>query len=431
MGQLLLSIAALILSVTILLAGNSLQFVILGLRAEAEGLPVSVVGAMTAGYFLGYGLGTLQAPRIVDVIGHIRTFAAMCSIISAIVLAHGLWVEPIFWVALRFVTGLCFAGLATVIESWINAKATRASRGRLLSIAMLAGTMGYSVGPLFAGLSAVQGFTLFVIASILMSLALVPITLTRVAAPAVSGGAAPVERYTLRRLFRETPLGLVGCVATGVVQGAVLGLGAVFAGRVGLSDTAASLFMAGTLAAGALAQYPLGWLSDLFDRRLVIAAAGAGIGATCLGVAAALGAAPAAPAAMPLIVLAGVAAGAAAMPLYPLVIAHVNDRLPEHSIVPAAATLILSFSVGSAVAGPIASEAMTRFGPAGLFLLIGLTLIGFAGFTAVRARVREAPPETTPEEGVVASNPTLAPFDAGWSDTQLEFDFEAGPPGET
>jgi MFS family permease len=203
----------------------------------------------------------------------------------------------------------------------------------------------------------------------------------------------------------------------------------VFAGRVGLSDTAASLFMAGTLAAGALTQYPLGWLSDLFDRRLVIAAAGAGIGATCLGVAAALSAGSAAPVGMPLIVLAGVAAGAAAMPLYPLVIAHVNDRLPEHSIVPAAATLILSFSVGSAIAGPIGSEAMTRFGPAGLFLLIGLTLIGFAAFTAVRARVRDAPPETTPAEGVVASNPALAPFDAGWTDAQLEFDFDAGPAG--
>lgn len=429
MRQLLLSIAALIASVTILLAGNSLQFVILGLRAEAEGLPVGVVGAMTAGYYAGYGLGTLRAPRLVDLIGHIRAFAGLCSIISAVVLAHGLWVEPAFWVGLRFVTGLCFAGLATVIESWINAKATRASRGRLLAMATIAGTLGYSVGPLFAGLGAVQGLVLFVVASILMSLALVPITITRIDAPAVSGGTAAVERYTLRRLYRETPLGLIGCLATGFVQGAVLGLGAVFAGRVGLSDNGASLFMAGTLAAGALAQYPLGWLSDIFDRRRVIAGGAAVTGTLCLAITVWLNLAPPS---TPLVVLAGFAAGTAAMPIYPLVVAHVNDRLPTPSIVPAAATLILSFSIGSAVAGPLGSEAMDRFGPSGLFAVAAVALLSFAVFAAVRSALREAPPETSPDAGVYASNPALAPFDAGPADAQLEFDFSgAAPTSET
>lgn len=422
MGKLLLSIAALIASVTILLAGNSLQFVILGLRAEAEGLPVSVVGAMTTGYYVGYGLGTLKAPRLVDVIGHIRAFAGLCSIISAVVLAHGLWVEPVFWVALRFLTGLCFAGLATVIESWINAKATRSSRGRLLSMATIAATMGYSVGPLFAGVGAVQGLVLFVVASILMSLALVPITITRINAPAVSGGAERIERYTVRRVMRETPLGLVGCIATGFVQGAVLGLGAVFAGRMGLSDAAASFFMAGTLAAGALTQYPLGFLSDIFDRRHVMAGAALATGGLCLSTAVAL---LAFGASLPLIVIAGVAAGSAAMPIYPLVIAHVNDRLPEHSIVPAAATLILLFSIGSAASGPLASEAMERAGPAGLFVALSAVLLGFGVFAAVRSVMREAPEETGPDEGVYASNPTLAPFDASPAEIQLEFDFEA------
>lgn len=416
MRDVLLSVTALIVSLTLLLAGNSLQFVILGLRAEAEGFSVNVVGAMTAAYYVGYGLGSLRAPAVVERVGHIRTFAAMSSIVSVTVLAHGLWTEPLFWILLRFVTGLAFAGLATCAESWLNARATRSVRGRVLAIASICAISGYAVGPLFGALGAVEGLLLFVVASMLMSLALVPVTLTRFSPPLVSGDGSGIERYSIVRLYRETPLGFVGCLGTGFVQGAFLGLGAVFAGRAGLSDVGAAVFVTAALAAGALAQYPLGWLSDRLDRRRVIALAAVALGAGALAVAALMQTA----ATLPVLALAAAVAGVGAMPLYPIVIAYVNDRLPETSIVPAAATLILTFSLGSAVAAPVASLAMDLFGPGGLFGFLGVALLGLGVFAVLRMFVRDAPEPSA--EGVLAVSGPFVPLDETIEETQLDLD---------
>jgi len=423
MGSLLLSITSLLTSLTILLAGNSLQFVLLALRAESAGFSLTVVGAMTTTYYLGYALGTLRAPAFVDRFGHIRAFAALSSLISAVVLAHGLWVEPYFWIALRFVTGLCFAGLATVVDSWINAKATRDVRGQLLAVASIAAIAGYAVGPLFVALGSVDTLVLFVIASILMSVALVPVTLTRFSAPYVSGEGDGFEPYTLLRLFRETPFGLVGCLITGLIQGAFLGLSAVVAGRLGLSDDMVPLFVTGALLAGAVAQYPLGWISDRFDRRFVVALTSLVVGSGALAVAFLVGLFGNA---LWITGLAMVVGGVAAMPLYSVVIAHVNDRLPETSIVPAAATLILSFSIGSAVAGPIASWSIDAYGAGGLYIFFGTALLIFGSFSIFRVARREAPEPTT-DGGVFAASPVLTPFDTEFDENQLLFEFDAEP----
>ncbi len=444
MRDALLSVTALILSLTILLAGNSLQFVILGLRAEAEGLSVNVVGAMTAAYYVGYGLGSLRAPAVVDRIGHIRTFAATSSIISVVVLAHGLYVADWFWVGLRFVTGLSFAGLATCAESWLNARATQAVRGRVLAVSSICAIFGYAVGPLFGALGTTDSLKLFVVASILMSLALVPVTMTRFSAPAVSGDGSGIDRYSIIRLYRETPLGLIGCVATGVVQGAFLGLGAVFAHRLGLGETGAAFFMTAALVAGALAQYPLALLSDLLDRRRVVALSAAGLGVAALALGALLGAEGALPLTADTgagiagsglgprgLILAGLAAavaGTGAMTLYPIVIAYVNDRLPESSIVPAAATLILTFSIGSALAGPLASLAMDRLGPGGLYGFLGLALLLLGGFATLRIFLRDAPEPSA--DGVMAVSGPFVPLDETLDEAQLAFDFDAAEPDD-
>ncbi len=430
MRPLLLSVTSLLTSLAILLAGNSLQFVILALRAESAGFSLTVVGAMTTAYYLGYGLGTLRAPVFVDRFGHIRAFAALSSIISAIVLAHGLWVEPYFWIGLRFITGLCFAGLATVVESWLNAKATREVRGQLLAISSIAAILGYAVGPLFASLGSVDSLHLFVIASILMSVALVPVTLTRFSAPYVSGEGTGIEPYNLRRLFRETPFGLIGCVTTGLIQGAFLGLGPVFAGRIGLSDENVPIFMTGALLAGALAQFPLGWVSDRFDRRSVVAITSVVVGSGALCVSLLLGVVG-----NPIwvVVLAMAVGGIAAMPLYSVIIAHVNDRLPETSIVPAAATLILSFSIGSAAAGPIASISIDLYGAEGIYMFFGFTLLAFGIFSVFRVARRDAP-EHSVDGGIFAASPVMTPFDTEFDENQLGFEFdadEAGQDGET
>ncbi|ESR25298.1 MFS transporter [Lutibaculum baratangense] len=430
MGALLLSVSALILSLFVLLAGNSMQFVILGLRADAEGFSTLTIGVLAASYYVGYALGTFQAPGFVRRVGHIRAFAGVGSVISAVVLAHSLWVDPIFWSALRFITGMSFAVIATVTESWINARATRSVRGQLLAVASISIILGYAVGPLVVSLGSVGGYPLFIVASILMSVGIVPVLVTRIGPPAVPAETA-AESYTLMRLYRETPLGLVGTMVIGAAQGSFLGLGAVFANRAGLSDNGASYFVTGALVAGMLVQYPLGWLSDRFDRRRVIAFTTSllGVGA----VAAMLMMATVGPT-LPVLVLSAAVAGIAAMPLYAVIVAYANDRLPESTIVPAAAALILSFSIGSSLAGPVASLAMDMFGPQGLMGFLAVALIALAGFTFVRMAVREDIPEegeaaeesTGYEPTVFAASPVLRPMDWTPEEEQLEFDFTFG-----
>ncbi|MDX1434971.1 MAG: MFS transporter, partial [Gammaproteobacteria bacterium] len=338
----------------------------------------------------------------------IRAFAALGSLTSGVVLAHALWVDPVFWSVLRVLTGLCFAGLATVVESWMNGRATREIRGRLLAVLSVAAIGGYAVGPLFATLASVDGTVLFIVASILMSVALVPVTVTRFHAPPLPESVSGENAYSLRRLFRETPLGGLGCLLTGVLQGAFLGLGAVFARRLGLSDAGASVFMTAALLSGAVCQYPLGWVSDLVDRRLVI-----GVFCLVLGVAAfvLVGMVTAGPPGVAVIGALAFVAGAAAMPLYSVVIAHINDRLPEPSILPAAASLILTFCIGSAIAGPLASAAMDLLGDAGLPLLLALTLCLLGAFSVLRVRLRERPAPCPEDEQVYVPGPALSPFD--------------------
>ncbi len=430
MRSLLLSVSALILSLFVLLAGNSMQFVILGLRADAEGFSTFTIGLLAAAYYVGYALGTFQAPGFVRRIGHIRAFAGVGTVISAVVLAHALWVEPVFWMVLRFLTGMSFAVLATVTESWINARATRDVRGQLLAVASIAIILGYAVGPLLVSLASVGGYVLFVVASILMSIGIVPVLVTRIGPPQLPTDDLG-EGYTLARLYRETPLGLVGTMVIGAAQGSFLGLGAVFANRAGLSDAGASFFMTAALFAGMIVQYPLGWLSDRFDRRQVILATtlllGAGATAATLMMAAV---GPT----LAVLGLSAAVAGIAAMPLYAVIVAYANDRLPENTIVPAAATLILSFSIGSAIAGPAASWSMEAFGPQGLMGFLAVALLALAGFTILRMSVREEVPEETPdgeesagyEPSVFAASSMLRPMDWTPEEEQLEFDFSFG-----
>lgn len=420
MRHTLVSITALIVSLGVLLAGNSLQFVILGLRASAEDFSLTTIGAMTASYYLGYAAGSLRSAHVVARIGHIRTFAAAGSIISAVVLAHALWVEPLFWIALRAVTGLSFAGLATVAESWVNGRATRENRGRLLAIFSVVAIGGYAVGPLFAALGSVQSAALFIVASILMSVALVPVAVTRFAAPPPPDVTSGEDTYSLRRLLAETPLGTLGCVATGFMQGAVLGLGAVFAARAGLNDWGASLFMTGALVAGAICQYPLGWVSDKIDRRLVIAGATIAVGALLTFgtlMMALIGGA------LWVMAIIAFAAGAGAMPIYPLVVAHINDRLPARSIVSAAAAILMAFSVGSALSGPLTSLSMDLVGIYGFIGLLALVALGLGGFSLLRMKLGEPLDGADESSAVVAAPGAFATFEAEVEEDQLWLPF--------
>ncbi|MET4806652.1 MFS transporter [Limibacillus sp. MBR-115] len=408
MRMLLLSVMALIVSFALLLAGNSLQFVVLGLRADLEGFSLPTIGWISAAYFAGFGLGALLAPRVVWIAGHIRTFAAFGSIVSGIALAHALIVDPYAWALMRFVTGFCFAGLYIVVESWLNARADNRYRGRLLSLYGSAAFVGYIVGPIISGLAPASGFDLFVIASIMFSFALVPITLTRASAPVVEE-PTKANSFGLIWLFRETPLGVIGIGVISAGQGAFLGLGSTFGARMGLDAESIAGFMSVAMFCGLLFQFPIGWLSDRFDRRAVIlsvalfGALGSGLVWFLL---------EPGDVAWPLLLLTAAVIGTSIFPLYAVMLAYTNDRLPKTSLVGVAAALSLTYSFGSVIGTPLASFFMEAAGPSGFALFLSLILWGLAGFTIFRMIWRKAP--VTQDDwslATVAASPGTIPLD--------------------
>ena len=423
MRTLLLSVAALIASFAALLAGNSLQFVVLGLRAEIEGFSVEAMGVVTACYFIGFGLGSFVCPRIIDSAGHIRTFAALASVISGVTLAHPLLPDPISWSVMRLVIGFCFAGLYMVVESWLNARASNELRGRVLSIYGTAAFAGYASGPLLVGLGSADGFVLFIVASMLVSFALVPVTLTRASAPVIEAGddgKGAAIRYGLWKLYKETPLGVVGIVLIGAAQGSFLGLGSVFGSQIGLDQRWISAFMTVGLFAGLCLQYPIGWVSDRFDRRFTIMAVAALGGALCLGAFLTLEAATPTAA---LAVTAAALTGTCIFPLYAVILAYTNDRLPQASLVAAAAAVALCYSIGSSLGPPFVSAMMSALGPAGFFLALSAVMGTLAVFAGYRALRRPAPKASASEETpapTVAANPGTVPLDPAYEDAGTE-----------
>ena len=423
----LLSVATLIIGFSLLLAGNGLQFVAIGLRAGVEGISVQTMGFVSACYFIGFGIGSQICPAITRSAGHIRSFAAYGSIVSGVALIHPLMPEPITWGVLRLVTGFCFAGLYMVVESWLNARASNEMRGRLLAVYGTAAFGGYALGPLLGGLGDPSGFDLFVLSSIMVSFSLVPVTLTRASAPVTEGQDqyGGEERYSVRRLFRETPLGLVGLVLLSACQGAFMGLSPSFGETMNLDGKWVAYLMTTAMTAGLIAQYPMGYISDRFDRRLVIGIttlAGSGALAFFFVLSLAVDLSPM------ILLAASAATGVAIFPLYAVLLAFTNDRLPASSLVPAAATIVLSYSTGSALGAPVASALMSVFGGGGYYLFIAVVLGVIALFTFYRMTRSEAP-EGESAPAYAAATPGTVPMSEDYADYLTE-DSESPSDGE-
>jgi MFS family permease len=261
-------LSALLLGVAILFFGNGLQSVLLPVRASIEAFATTSIGLIASAYSVGFVIGCLSMPHIVRRVGHIRTFAVCAAIAASVVLLMVLVVHPLVWIALRALSGVCFAGLFMVIESWLNERATSTTRGQILAVYMVINLTAVTLGQMILPLGNPAAFSLFALTAIAITLALVPISLTTSSAP------QPLRevRLRLRRLYAMSPVGVVGGFFVGLANGAFGGLGVVFARDVGLSITGIALFMSASLVGGALAQLPLGRLSDRTDRRKVMIA---------------------------------------------------------------------------------------------------------------------------------------------------------------
>lgn len=377
------SIAALLAATVFLQVGGGLLGTTVGLRMAVAEFPALVAGAVVSVYFLGYVLGVFYSNRLIKAVGHIRAFAALASVASAATLLHPFLVAPITWGGLRFVQGFCLAGLAVCTESWLNDRATNEVRGRILSIYMIHIYTAQGIGQFLLNVPDSTGFGLFVISSVLLSLALVPVAATRVKAPPSQLPA----RLPFRTLWKITPVGLLGAFIAGALLGSFYGLVPYFTRLVGLETGGTSKFMAAAIAGGLLLQWPIGRLSDRVDRRGVLAVVTGTACAIGLSTAGVVHSSLLKPGLLfylaPLI-------GASVFTIYPLSLAHTSDYIDPKNLVSATGGLILVYGLGAILGPATAAALMGVVGPAGLFLFIG-SLGGTLALFAVIRMIRRDP----------------------------------------
>lgn len=359
MSQALAPVAALLIGVSILLTGQGLQGTLLPVRASLESFPTVAIGIMGAAYFLGFTLGCLRGGELVTRVGHVRVFLAMTALASASPLLHGLVLQPIAWGLLRALTGFCFAVLYIVIESWLNERSSNENRGTVFSTYVMITLTVLAVGQMMTLLYDPSGLELFIIASVLVSLGALPVALSTSPTPEQPA----TVKLDMRRLFRISPAGVAGCLASGLANGAFWSLAPVFTAGISGNTGLAAWFMTSAVVGGALSQWPLGYLSDRIGRRRTLLVTG------LFGVATAAAIVVIAPEVGFLSInLLGALWGAVAFPLYAIAVAHANDYAEPDEYVMLSSGLLLVYGVGAIVGPFVASILMAAVGPAGLYV---------------------------------------------------------------
>jgi MFS family permease len=338
--------------------GNTLQGTLLSVRGDIEGFSPTEIGIVGASFWAGIVAGSLRSGMLIQRVGHIRTFAALGAIASTIPLLHLLLISPFAWVALRAITGFCFAGLFIVVESWLNGAATVETRGQILSVYGMTGLMAGIGGQLLLPATDAAGFNSFCIVAVTLALSLVPLALSRSAAPA---GSNAIARVNLRKLYGQSPFGVVAAFFAGATTGAFFALGPVFAQKRGLDTAGIAAFMSSGTLGGFLMAWPLGWLSDRMDRRLVIIASSITAVTMLLGMIAAV---PRGDYAWVLYLCAALF-GATVVPIYSIIIAQVSDLVAGEELVAASGGLLLFNGIGATVGPVVAGFAMSA-APRGL-----------------------------------------------------------------
>lgn len=384
MKHTLAPIAALLIGVSILFTGQGLQGTLLPVRAALEDFSTVSIGVMGAAYFFGFTLGCLRGGELVRRVGHVRVFLAMTALGSSAPLVHGLFLSPVGWALLRMISGFCFAVLYVVIESWLNEASTNENRGAVFSLYAMISLSVLAAGQMMTLLYDPFGLQLFAIASVLVSLGALPVALSTSPSPEIPQSV----KLDLRRLFRISPAAAIGCLATGLANGAFWSLAPVFAVSIGGDPSLPAWFMTATVVGGAVLQWPLGYLSDKIGRRKIIiasAAVGAGVAVVFVGSFDNLNFVTAC--------IAGLMWGSVAFPLYAIAVAHANDFAETNDYVMISSGLLLMYGIG-AIAGPfIASTIMTWSNAAGLYAFTGIVHLSLVAFVAYRMLRRESAPD--------------------------------------
>ncbi|HAY41954.1 MAG TPA: MFS transporter, partial [Gammaproteobacteria bacterium] len=368
---------ALMLGMMLLMVGNGLQGTLIGVRGELEGFSTIELSVVMSAYFVGFLGASRLVPELIRRVGHVRVFAALASFISAVLIAYPLLANPIFWSLGRVVIGFCYCGVYITAESWLNNSVNNDNRGRALSLYMIVQMIGIVAAQGVLSLGDPKGYSLFIIISILVSISFAPILLSVSPTPAFERTKA----MSLLQLFKNSPLGCVGMFLLGGVFSAQFGMSAVFGSQIGLSLSQISLFVAAFYIGAMIFQYPIGWISDRMDRRLLILliSASSALGSVCAYFAGDYFFA---------LVFAAFLVGGLSNPLYSLLIAHANDFIEYEDMASAAAGLLFVNGIG-AISGPlIIGYAMESFGAEIFFIIIFLLMVTLAFYAGYRMTQR-------------------------------------------
>jgi MFS family permease len=351
--------------VSMMMIGNGLQGTLLGVRASIEGFSVLTTGLIMSSYYFGFLMGSFQVPKFISKVGHIRVFAALASIASTAVLFHGVFVDPIMWFIVRAFTGFAYAGLYLVVESWLNDASTNKNRGTIMGAYMVVTFVGMAIGQGLLNIAEPDQIELFVITSVLVSLALVPIALSSRPAPDFSVN----ETISVYTIWKRSPLGIMGTLLSGLTSACIFSIAPLYALGIGLSNASLSGFMAAFMIGAMVLQMPIAWASDQIDRRKMIVALGGLSTITSFGF---FIASP-----DNIFVLFAIMAilGGVSMPIYSQCLSHVNDHLNPRQFVASSGTLLLWNGLGAAMGPLLVTTIMQFFGPNGF---AGLLVIGFA-----------------------------------------------------
>ena len=410
MTRLATSLIALIASIALLVSGNAFLMTLLGLRLSVEGFSTSLIGWILVCYSVGFTLGTVFAERVVERVGHIRAFAVFAAALGVTIQIYPLAVNAPLWAALRAFAGFAMAGLMIVMESWFSSRATNDNRARLFAIYQIVFFLSTASGQLLINVSEPENVFPFTLAAMLVTIAVVPLSLTRMQAPTIEGA----ERVSLLALYRLSPVGVSGALIAGLLVNAFYSMAPVYADRIGLPTDRLSLFMASAIVGAMLLAWPVGRLCDRFNRRRVLMAV-LTVAALTSGAIPFVGNTHA----VALIAVVGLYMGLSAA-LYPVSVAITNDQMPSHRITAASTTLLLAYGIGSCIGPVVAATAMDELGPNGLFYTNTAFLVVLGAYLLYRLQRRaDVPAEdrvdyytTSPQGGrhLYALDPRNADF---------------------
>ena len=341
--------------------GNGLQGTLSSWRADFEGFSVLTTGLIMSGYFIGQLASSILSPKQIKKTGQIRTYAAYASIASTAILIQILFIEPPVWFVARFLSGFCIAGIMIIVEGWLNSISSNENRGQIFSIHMIVVWTGLALGQGLFAVDDPSGVSLFLLASILLSVSLIPILLTEIKAPE----SDVQESLGLRALWKASPAGVATIGLSGLASAGFFGVGTIYAVKAGLSVSETALFMTLFIGFGAASQWPLGWLSDKIDRRKVILFCCASVICICIVL-------TSFEFTSKILLILSALVGACTLPLYSLGVAQANDRLEPKQMISASGTIVLVFSVFAALGPFTMSYFLELFEMFGFMLYMGI-----------------------------------------------------------